>query len=166
MGGGSWRLSCSAVISCTNQRPISKTRKHTHRRQARTKARTKGAQKHDRRHRKQKSTRAREHESMRAREQRNTSEPKASESLCALITAAQRHYPGSSTDRERARTERKGGVLNHRRAASSCCPARRRTRSDSRTGVTRCPCIRHVKRRRRHAYLGHGRPARSRDLGM
>ena len=174
MGGGSWRLSCSAVISCTNQRPISKTRKHAHRRQARTKARTKGAQKHDRRHRKQKSTRAREHESTRAREhkstraqeQRNTSEPKASESLCALITAAQRHYPGSSTDRERARTERKGGVLNHRRAASSCCPARRRTRSDSRTGVTRCPCIRHVKRRRRHAYLGHGRPARSRDLGM
>ena len=72
MGGGSWRLSCSAVISCTNQRPISKTRKHTHRRQARTKARTKGAQKHDRRHRKQKSTRAqstraREHESTRAK---------------------------------------------------------------------------------------------------
>ena len=41
------------------------------------------------------STRAREHESTRAREQRNTSEPKASETLCALITAAQRHYPES-----------------------------------------------------------------------
>ena len=48
------------------------------------------------------STRAREHESTRAREQRNTSEPKASETLCALITAAQRHYPESSTHRERA----------------------------------------------------------------
>ena len=31
-----------------------------------------------------------------------TSEPKASETLCALITAAQRHYPESSTHRERA----------------------------------------------------------------
>ena len=31
-----------------------------------------------------------------------TSEPKASEALCALITAAQRHYPESSTHRERA----------------------------------------------------------------
>ena len=116
MGRGSSRLSCGAVISCTKQRPrFRKHEKPEPRRQARTKARTKGAQKHDRRHRKQKSTRS-------------------------------------------------GGVLNHHRAASSCCPARRRTRSDSRTGVTRCPCIRHVKRRRRQAYLGMDVPIeRSRD---
>ena len=82
----------------------------THKSTHKFKARTKGAQKHDRRHRKQKrtrarehgSTRAREHESTRAREQRNMSEPKASETLCALITAAQRHCPESSTHRERA----------------------------------------------------------------
>jgi hypothetical protein len=48
------------------------------------------------------SRKAREHKSTRAQEQRNTSEPNASETLCALITAAQRHYPESSTHRERA----------------------------------------------------------------
>ena len=110
MGGGSWRLSCSAVISCTNQRPISKTRKHTHRRQARTKARTqartKGAQKHDRRHRKQKSTRSREHESTRAKKhERAEGERDTLRSNHGRAAALPRikHGPRKSTHREKRR---------------------------------------------------------------
>ena len=73
MGGGSWRLSCSAVIFCTNQRPSSKTRQYEHRRQARTKAHTKArtkaqkAEKQVKQEREHESTRAREHESTRAK---------------------------------------------------------------------------------------------------
>ena len=97
-------MSCSAVIFCTNQRPSSKTRQHEHRRQAHTKARMKArtkAQKAEKQVKhKNESTRAQEHKSMRAK--KHEREPKASETLCALITAAQRHYPESSTHRERA----------------------------------------------------------------
>ena len=71
------------------------THKSTHKRRTKALQKAQKAEKHE-------STRAREHESTRAREQRNTSEPKASETLCALITAALRHYPESSTHRERA----------------------------------------------------------------
>ena len=60
--------------------------------------------------------------------------------LCCKSTPvpSMRERAASLSRHSRSRTE-EGGVLNHRRAASSCCPARRRTRSDARTGVTRCP---------------------------
>ena len=62
----------------------------------------KHARKHTRKHRKQQKHESTRAESTRARDQRNTSELKASETLCALITAAQWHYPESSTHGERA----------------------------------------------------------------